>query len=473
MDVGLVGLAVMGQNLVLNMEEKGYSVAVYNRTAAKTRKFVEENEGRRIRGFECLQAFVESLKTPRIVILMVKSGDPVDGFLRDLRKHLAKGDVVIDGGNSSFRDTERRCGGAGGAFSYIGCGISGGEEGARRGPSLMPGGDEEGWLTARKVLVNIAAKSEEDPAVPCCEWIGSGGSGHFVKTLHNGIEYADMQLMADVYHILRSRGSPADEIAGLFGEWAGDERTSGFLMDISERVASKKDGGASVLDKIQDRAEQKGTGKWSAMEALELGVPSTLISEAVYARMISSEKDTRAAFSRESAASASASASASGNANGASEVSRRDLQSAFYLAKAIAYTQGFEVLRRASDAYGWKLNLAGLCRIWSGGCIIRSRFLQTMGGMLQEAAAAGPLETTETFIRISRENAEALRRTVVYAITNRIHAPCLASALSYYDGLSTERGPGNFIQALRDYFGAHTVQMIGSEEHVHLAWGSQ
>lgn len=471
MDVGVAGLAVMGQNLALNARDKGYKVSVYNRTGPKTRAFCERHPEPNMEGFETLESFVSSLKTPRVVLLMVKSGPPVDEFIAKIGPLLAKEDVLVDGGNSHFRDTERRCAEIGGRFNYIGCGISGGEEGARNGPSMMPGGDKEGWAAVEPILMSMAAKTDfGGKERPCCSWIGAGGSGHFVKMVHNGIEYADMQIIADTYQILRHGETSEGDIAELFGAWAAAPETAGFLLEISEKVSRRRESdGTHTLDLIVDRAEQKGTGRWTAQEALEMGVPSTLITEAVFSRGISNAKERREEFALRMREKTPFNAE---EAEGSPPPSKEVLQGSLSLAKAIAYLQGFEIIEKASEKHSWALDLEELCRIWSGGCIIRSTFLCTMAKILSEKKRSGcsGFESTSVFARLAKDTVAALRETVKHCVVHGIYAPCLASALTYFDGLCTSRGSGNFIQALRDYFGAHMVQVKGSAGYVHINW---
>ncbi|MDR3301461.1 MAG: decarboxylating NADP(+)-dependent phosphogluconate dehydrogenase [Spirochaetaceae bacterium] len=465
-DIGLIGLAVMGENLVLNMASKGFSVAVYNRTASKTDAFLaSRGAGKNIAGYKDLAAFAGSLSLPRKVFIMVKAGQAVDDTIEALLPVLEKGDVIIDGGNSNYGDTIRRT-----AYIeskgllFIGTGVSGGEEGALKGPSLMPGGSAAAWQLVKGILQKIAAQVPGEGA--CCDWVGQDGAGHFVKMVHNGIEYGDMQLICEVYHIMKDLLSLSyPEMRDVFDAWNRGKLDS-YLVEITRDILRFNDtDGTALVEKILDTAGQKGTGKWTGIAALDAGVPLTLIGEAVFARCLSAAKDERV---RASKFFTSPQKSFSGEKKGF----LADLEDALYAAKLISYTQGFLLLRAAAAEHHWKLNYGGIALMWRGGCIIRSAFL----GKIKEAFTKNPalenLLLDPFFSKVIEEGQGALRRVVAAAALNGIPAPTLASALSYFDGYRSERLPANLLQAQRDYFGAHSYERCDKPrgEFFHTNW---
>lgn len=464
-DIGLVGLAVMGQNLVLNMDDHGYTVAVFNRTTSKVDEFLAgQAKGTKITGTHSLNELVGSLKKPRRVMLMVKAGTVVDAFIEQLVPLLSPGDIIIDGGNSLYTDTNRRASVlAGKDILFIGTGISGGEEGARRGPSIMPGGNAAAWPHLRDIFRAIAAKVDGEP---CCDWIGEDGAGHFVKMVHNGIEYGDMQLICEAYDFMHcGLGMTTNAIQSVFGEWNKGELNS-YLMEISADILGHKDkDGTPLVDKILDAAGQKGTGKWTGINALNLGVPLTLISEAVFARCLSAMKEERL-----KAASLLAGPAPIFEGDPAGLVDA--LHDALYASKIISYTQGYMLMREAARQYGWKLNYGGIALIWRGGCIIRSAFL----GNIKQAYEKNPkLENLlfDDFFRLAVQAAQAgWRKVVAKAVELGIPTPAFSSALAYYDGYRSARLPANLLQAQRDYFGAHTYERIDRPrgEFFHTDW---
>lgn len=464
--IGIAGLAVMGENLVLNMESKGFSVAVYNRTYEKTEKFLHGRaKGKNIVGFSNVEDFVASLERPRKIMMMLKSGAPVDMFIEQLLPFLEEGDIIIDGGNSNYRDSIRR-------MHYleekkllfIGTGVSGGEEGALKGPSIMPGGSKEAWPHVEPIFT--AAAAEVADGSRCCAWMGPSGAGHFVKMVHNGIEYGDMQLICETYHFMRDvLKVEADKIQALFSEWNKGELGSYLIEITSEITGYLDDDGVPLLEKILDAAGQKGTGKWTVNSALDTGVPLSLISESVFARCLSSFKELRA----------SASGVLQGPEPGFSgdrDGMLSDLAKALYGAKIISYTQGFGLLQEASKEMSWDLDLAEIARIWRGGCIIRSIFLDR----ITEAYSANPFLANmllDPYFQEKIIEAQAsLRRVVTAAVAAGIPVPCHASALSYYDGLRTTSLPANLLQAQRDYFGAHMYERVDAPrgEWFHTNW---
>jgi len=465
-DIGLIGLAVMGENLAMNMESKGFTVAVFNRTVEKVSAFIEGRaKGKNIIGTYSVEELVNSLKKPRKIMLMVKAGKPVDDFIELLIPYLDKGDIIIDGGNSHFPDTIRRTkyleekG-----LLYIGTGVSGGEEGALKGPSLMPGGSPEAWLHVKDIFQAIAAKVED--GTPCCDWVGENGAGHFVKMVHNGIEYGDMQLICEAYHLMKDLlGMTADEMHEVFREWNEGELNS-YLIEITRDILAYKDeDGEPLIDKILDTAGQKGTGKWTAIAALDEGIPLTLIGEAVFARCLSAMKDERVTASK---VLSGPTPKYTGDRNAMIE----DIRKALYASKIVSYAQGFTLMRAAAKTYGWNLNYGGIAMMWRGGCIIRSRFL----GKIKEAFDRNPDLTNlllDPFFREKVENAQdSWRRVVSAAVMNGIPVPAFASALCYYDGYRSERLPANLLQAQRDYFGAHTYERVDRPrgEYFHTNW---
>ncbi|HXR78869.1 MAG TPA: decarboxylating NADP(+)-dependent phosphogluconate dehydrogenase [Bryobacteraceae bacterium] len=453
-DIGLIGLAVMGQNLVLNMNDHGYRVAVFNRTVEKVDDFIKnEAAGTQVVGTHSIPELIQSLKKPRRVMLMVKAGDTVDQMIDQLVPHLEKGDIIIDGGNSHFPDTNRRTKALNEkGILFIGTGVSGGEEGARFGPSIMPGGNREAWPHVKEIFQSIAAKVED--GTPCCDWVGEDGAGHYVKMVHNGIEYGDMQLICEAYQLLREGlGLDAGQLHEVFAEWNRGELDS-FLIEITSEIFSKKDeDGQPLIDKILDTAGQKGTGKWTAISALDLGTPVTLIGEAVFARCLSALKDERVAASKV----------LSGPTQVKAEDRDRfieDVRRALYCSKLISYAQGYMLLREAAKEQGWNLNLGGIALMWRGGCIIRSRFL----GKIKEAYDRNPkllnLLLDGFFSKLLNDYQASWRSALVHAINLGVPTPAFSTALSFYDGYRTERLPANLLQAQRDFFGAHTYERV-------------
>lgn len=468
--VGLVGLAVMGQNLAFNMLDHGYSVSVYNRTAAKTEELVKEHgqmySG--LCGFSDVADFIHSLETPRKIIMMVKAGDGVDDTIEKLLPFLNEGDILIDGGNSYFEDTLRREKELlVKKIHFVGCGISGGEEGARHGPSMMPGGSDHAKKHLLSVFQAIAARDFANG--PCCEWIGPDGSGHFVKMVHNGIEYGDMQLICETYDVMRSAlkaGTGACQ--KLFASWCKGPLES-YLIEITSAILKRNDeDGLPLVDKILDVAGQKGTGRWTVEQALNVGVPLTLISEAVFARQLSSKTTLRAAIQQ-------AYGPAIRGISSKDSISEwgDDLAAALYAAKIISYAQGFYLMKEVSLARSWNLHLSEIARIWSGGCIIRSRFLKDIYAAYgNEKSAPIDLLTADFVVKTLGKLLFSLRKVVALAATHGVPVPTLASALSYFDSLNAERLPANLLQAQRDYFGAHTYQRIDRPkgEFFHTDW---
>ncbi|HQL15972.1 MAG TPA: decarboxylating NADP(+)-dependent phosphogluconate dehydrogenase [Rectinema sp.] len=466
-DIGLVGLAVMGENLVLNMESRGFTVAVYNRTIEKVDSFLQgRGAAKRILGAHSPKEFVEMLKKPRIVMLMVRAGTAVDEMIAQLVPFLEPGDIIVDGGNSNYEDTMRRVSDLESkGFLFVGTGVSGGEEGALSGPSIMPGGSEAAWPHIKPIFQAIAAKV--DDGSPCCEWVGPSGAGHFVKMVHNGIEYGDMQLISEVYQIMRDRlRMTPDEMAMVFDRWNEGELDSYLTSITSDILRFKDEDGSPLIEKILDAAGQKGTGKWAGINALNFSVPLTLIVEAVFARCISAMKDERLRAVKVLGKPIGTEFS------GSQEKTIEDLGAALYAAKIISYAQGFMLMREASAAYNWKLNYGSIALMWRGGCIIRSRFL----GRIKEAFDADPELSNLAFAPFFAEqllkNEKAMRNVVAEAVVGGIPVPALSSALAWFDALRTERLPANLIQAQRDYFGAHTYERIDKPrgQFFHTNW---
>ena len=461
-DIGLVGLAVMGQNLVLNMNDHGYTVAVYNRTTAKVDDFLaDEAAGTNVLGAHSLEDLVAQLKRPRRVMLMIQAGPAVDAVIDSLIPLLEPGDIIIDGGNSLYTDSTRRTAYlAEQGLHFIGTGVSGGEEGARYGPSIMPGGAPEAWPHVKHILQDIAAKVAD--GTPCCDWVGEEGAGHFVKMVHNGIEYGDMQLIAEAYHLMSDViGLSADEMSAVFKEWNQGELESYLIEITADILAYKDDDGQPLVDKILDSAGQKGTGKWTAIDALEKGIPLTLIGEAVFARFLSALKDERL--------------QASGQLVGPStraELSVDDIRDGLYAAKLTSYAQGFMLMRAAAEQYGWNLNYGGIALMWREGCIIRAAFLDNVQVAYAQDLALANLLLDDYFKAAIDRAQPAWRRTVAAAVTSGVPAPALSAALAFYDGYRHARVPANLIQAQRDYFGAHTYERIDRPrgEHFHTNW---
>ncbi len=465
-DIGLIGLAVMGENLVMNMESKGFTVAVFNRSTEKVVNFVEGRaKNKNILGAMTLQELIDSLKKPRKIMLMVKAGQPVDDYIEMLLPYLDKGDIIIDGGNSHFPDTTRRTHYVESkGLYYIGTGVSGGEEGALKGPSIMPGGSPAAWPFVKLILQAISAKVEDGS--PCCEWVGENGAGHFVKMVHNGIEYGDMQLICEAYQLMKDiLGMTADEMHEVFKEWNEGELDS-YLIEITRDILAYKDtDGSSLVNKILDTAGQKGTGKWTAIAALDEGIALTLIGEAVFARCLSAIKEERVAASR-------VISGPKPKFEGDRKAFIEDIKQALYAAKIISYAQGYALMRAAAKTYGWNLNYGGIALMWRGGCIIRSVFL----GKIKVAFDSNPDLSNlllDPFFKETVENAQAgWRRVAATAIMNGIPAPALTTALNYFDGYRAEVLPANLLQAQRDYFGAHTYERTDRPrgEFFHTNW---
>ncbi len=465
-DIGLIGLAVMGQNLVLNMNNHGYKVAVFNRTVSKVDDFIKnEAAGTQVVGMHSMAELAAALKRPRRVMLMVKAGDAVDHMIEELLPHLEPGDIIIDGGNSHWPDTSRRTKYlAGKGLLYIGTGVSGGEEGARLGPSIMPGGNPAAWPHVKEIFQAIAAKVED--GTPCCDWVGENGAGHYVKMVHNGIEYGDMQLICEAYQLMKDAlDLTADELHEVFADWNQGELDS-YLIDITSQIFAKKDeDGLPVVDKILDTAGQKGTGKWTCLSALDLGMPVTLIGEAVFSRCLSAIKAERV-----TAAGILPGPKHSGAQDRKAFI--EDVRRALYCSKIISYAQGYMLLREAAKEQGWNLNFGGIALMWRGGCIIRSRFL----GKIKEAFDKNPKLTNllldEFFTQVLINYQPAWRRAILQAIQYGVPMPAFATALAFYDGYRTERLPANLLQAQRDFFGAHTYERVDKPrgEFFHTNW---
>ena len=481
-DIGLIGLAVMGQNLVLNMNDHGYKVAVFNRTTSKVDEFLaEEAKGTQVEGAHSIEELCSKLKTPRRVMIMVKAGDVVDQTIAGLLPYLEKGDIIIDGGNSLYTDSNRRTKELGEkGIHYIGTGVSGGEEGARFGPSIMPGGDPAAWPAVKDIFQAIAAKVED--GTPCCDWVGEGGAGHYVKMVHNGIEYGDMQLICEAYQLLHDAlGLGADELAGIFTEWNKGELDS-FLIEISAIIFAKKDeDGQPLVDKILDTAGQKGTGKWTAISALDLGMPVTLIGESVFARCLSALKDERVQAAevlhgptaRPASSPASNGAASSGSSTGLNKQEFiEDVRRALYCSKMISYAQGYMLLREAAKEQGWHLNMGGVALMWRGGCIIRSQFLSKIKDAYDKNSQLDNLLMDDFFSGVLNQYQESWRKTLVAAIQLGVPMPAFSTALSFYDGYRTARLPANLLQAQRDFFGAHTYERLDKPrgEFFHTNW---
>lgn len=465
-DIGLVGLAVMGENLILNMASKGYTVTAYNRSVEKVHSFIAGRaEGKSIRGADSIEELVQSLAKPRKIMLMVKAGKPVDDFIEQLIPHLEPGDIIIDGGNTHFPDTNRRT-----AYLeskgllFVGTGVSGGEEGALIGPSIMPGGSPAAWPHVKPIFQDISAKV--DDGSPCCDWVGENGAGHFVKMVHNGIEYGDMQLICEAYQIMKEvLGMNADEMHEVFAEWNKGELDS-YLIEITRDILAFKDtDGEPLVEKILDTAGQKGTGKWTGVIALDLGIPLTLISEAVFARCLSSQKEERVAASK-------VISGPSVKFAGDRQAFIDDLRNALFASKIISYAQGYLLMREAAKEFGWHLNYGGIALMWRGGCIIRSSFL----GNIKEAFDTNPelnnLLLDDHFRKTVDAAQAGWRRVAAAAIVHGIPAPTITSALTYFDGFRTARLPANLLQAQRDYFGAHTYERLDKPrgEFFHTNW---
>lgn len=449
-DIGMIGLAVMGSNLVKNMLSKGFSVAVYNREPEMTEHFAEQNKGKKFIATYSYEELVKNIARPRKIMMMIRAGKPVDMVIDELLPYLDEGDIIIDGGNSHFLDTARRTAYVESkGFRYIGTGVSGGEEGALKGPSMMPGGSPSAWEEVKPIFQAICAHVN---GKPCCDWVGENGAGHFVKMVHNGIEYGDMQLICESYQLMRDLlGLSADEMSEIYKEWNKTELDS-YLIEITGNILAKKDAdGTPLVEKILDTAGQKGTGKWTGIASMDEGVPLTLITEAVYARCLSAMKEERVraaqAYSRKKP-----------NFTGDKKQLINDVKNALYCAKIVSYAQGYTLMRSAAKTYGWNLNYGGIALMWRGGCIIRSAFL----GKIKEAYTANPELTNlllDPYFKSALEKgAESWRKVVATAVLNGIPVPAISSALEYFDGYTTENLPANLLQAQRDYFGAHTYE---------------
>jgi 6-phosphogluconate dehydrogenase len=452
-DVGLIGLAVMGENLAFNMESKGYAVAVYNRTTDVVDRFMQGRAKRKdFIGAHSMAELAASVSRPRKIMMMVKSGAPVDSMISQLVPFLDEGDIIIDGGNSDFHDTERRVAYLEGkGLLFVGTGISGGEEGALKGPSVMPGGSEAAWPEVKELLQKISAKL--DDGSPCCEWMGKGGAGHFVKTVHNGIEYGDMQLISEAYFIMkRGLGMDNAAIADVFGEWNKGELDSYLIQITADILRRREPGGEYLVDDILDVAGQKGTGKWSAVAALDEGDPMTLITQAVFARSLSAQYDERRR----------ASGIFGGNFKTIAGLTAEEIGDALYASKIISYAQGFSLLGKASREYGWDLHPADIARIWRNGCIIRSSFLRRITSAYVSDPSLDNLLFDGFFAEALKSALPAWRKTASLALESGIPIPAMSAALTYFDGLRTMNSAASLIQAQRDYFGAHTYERTDS-----------
>jgi 6-phosphogluconate dehydrogenase len=465
-DIGLIGLAVMGENLVLNMERNGFTVALFNRTVEKVDKFLNgRGKGKKFIGAHTIEEFTESLERPRKVMMLVKAGRPVDDFIELLLPHLEEGDIIIDGGNSHFPDTIRRTRTVESkGMLFIGTGVSGGEEGALLGPSIMPGGSAGAWPHVKKIFQSISAKVED--GTPCCDWVGSDGAGHFVKMVHNGIEYGDMQLISEAYNLMKTLlGMTAGEMHEVFAEWNKGELDS-YLVEITRDILGFRDeDGGALVEKILDTAGQKGTGKWTGIEALNLGIPLTLIGESVFARCLSSLKEERVEASK-------VLVGPQPSFHADRKMFLEDIRNALYASKIVSYAQGYTLMREAAKEYGWKLNYGAIALLWRGGCIIRSVFL----GKIKDAFDRNPGLPNLLLDPYFKEKVEAAqegwRRVVATALVNGVPVPAFTTALNYFDGYRAARLPANMLQAQRDYFGAHTYERIDRPrgEFFHTNW---
>jgi 6-phosphogluconate dehydrogenase len=462
-DIGLIGLAVMGQNLILNMADHGFTVVAFNRSVEKVHAFLaNEAKGKSILGAESIQDLVSKLKSPRRIMLLVKAGAAVDSFIEQLVPHLEKGDIIIDGGNSEYSDSERRCKDLQvKGIRFVGAGVSGGEDGARYGPSLMPGGNKEAWPYIKDIFQSIAAKSDGQP---CCDWVGNEGAGHFVKMVHNGIEYGDMQLIGEVYHLMLAIGINQEQMANTFEEWNKGELDS-FLIDITKDILKFKDSdGKYLLPKIRDTAGQKGTGKWTAIAALNYGMPVTLIGEAVFSRCLSALKNERQKASQ-------VLPGPSKKFSGDIKTFLEDIRQALYASKIVSYAQGFMLLREAAAVHNWDLDYGSIALMWRGGCIIRSVFLGQIKAAFDKDPNLRSLLLAPFFLDAITKAQNGWRNVVATAINLGIPTPALSTALAFYDGYRSERLPANLLQAQRDYFGAHTYELLGKEgTFVHTNW---
>ncbi|XP_015115300.1 6-phosphogluconate dehydrogenase, decarboxylating [Diachasma alloeum] len=463
-DIALIGLAVMGQNLILNMNDHGFVVCAYNRTTSKVKEFLEnEAKGTKVVGAYSLEEMVSKLKKPRRVMLLVKAGPAVDAFIKSLVPLLSPGDIIIDGGNSEYQDTKRRSEELEkNQILYVGCGVSGGEEGARYGPSLMPGGNPKAWPAIKPIFQAICAKADGEP---CCDWVGETGAGHFVKMVHNGIEYADMQLVSEAYQLMRDGlGLSQGKMASVFDEWNKGELSS-YLIEITRDILNYKNEKGYLLERIRDTAGQKGTGKWTVIAALEYGVPVTLIGESVFARCLSSlaseRTEAHSIFNDEQIEAF----------KGDQKQFLQQLKNAIYLAKIVSYAQGFMLLRDAAKVNNWNLNYGGIALMWRGGCIIRSVFLGNIKQAFDKNPKLSNLLFDDFFAKAVKRCRSSLRDVLATADTQGIPTPVLSAARNFYDSIRRNRLPTNLIQAQRDYFGAHTYELVDDVgRFVHTNW---
>lgn len=465
-DIGLIGLAVMGENLVLNMESKGFTVAVFNRTVEKVDYFINgRGKDKKFIGAHTIQELCDSLERPRKVMMLVKAGQAVDDFIDLLIPHLEPGDIIIDGGNSHFPDTIRRTKYVESkGLLYIGTGVSGGEEGALLGPSMMPGGSPAAWPHVKEIFQAIAAKV--DDGSPCCDWVGEDGAGHFVKMVHNGIEYGDMQIITEAYQLMKDLlGMSADEMHLAFKKY-NEEELGSYLIEITRDILAYKDeDGSALVEKILDTAGQKGTGKWTGISALDLGIPLTLIGESVFARCLSAQKDLRVMASK-------VISGPKVDFKGDKKQFVEDIKMALYGAKIISYAQGYNLMMEAAKEHGWNLNYGGIALMWRGGCIIRSVFLGDIKKAFDKNPSLPNLLLDPFFKETIEKAQEGWRRVCSTALSNGIPVPALTSALCYFDGFRSERLPANLLQAQRDYFGAHTYERVDKPrgEFYHTNW---
>lgn len=472
--MGLIGLAVMGQNLVLNMNDHGYTVVVYNRTTSKVDDFLaNEAKGTKVQGAHSIQELVSKLKRPRRVMMLVKAGQPVDDFIAQITPHLEPGDIIIDGGNSLYNDTSRRQRELEAkGLLFIGTGVSGGEEGARRGPSIMPGGSPAAWPHVKDIFQSISAKVEDGS--PCCDWVGEEGAGHYVKMVHNGIEYGDMQLICEAYNILKNGlGLDEQELHDVFAEWNKGELDS-YLIEISRDIFAKKDAdGSPLVNKILDTAGQKGTGKWTVINSLDMGVPITLMAEAVYARCVSALKEERVKAARKLKGPNQAIPAARNAKRRAALI--EEVRQALYASKIISYAQGYMLMRAAAAEYGWKLNWGGIALMWRGGCIIRSRFLGKIKDAFDKKPKLKNLLLDDYFKGEIKKSQKGWRNIVAIAAKRGIPVPAFSTALSFFDSYRSAVLPANLLQAQRDFFGAHTYERVDKPrgQFFHTNWTGQ
>lgn len=467
-DIAVIGLAVMGQNLILNMADNDIKVTAYNRTTSKVDDFINnEAKGTSVVGAHSLEEVVNSLKTPKKIMLMIKAGEAVDQEIDKLIPLLSPGDIIIDGGNSLYSDTNRRTKLVESkGLKYIGTGVSGGEEGARRGPSIMPGGSPDAWAEVKDIFQGIAAKV--DDGTPCCDWVGQGGAGHYVKMVHNGIEYGDMQLICEAYGLLKNHaGLSNDEISVIFRQWNNGELNS-YLIEITADILAYKENGESLIDKILDTAGQKGTGKWTVIDSAQLGQPLTLITEAVFARFISALKEQRIVASNHLKGPVS-------KLDGDKGKFINDVKQALYASKIVSYTQGYMLMQAAAQEYKWDLNYGGIALMWRGGCIIRSQFLGKIKEAYDNNRDLSNLMLDPFFNQALTDSQDSWRNVISSAVLNGLPVPAMSSALAFYDSYRTKNLPANLLQAQRDYFGAHTYERTDKPrgEFFHTNWTGQ